>query len=296
MKQKLILLALLVAVGVGCTASGNRFEPVISLSDTLQIATFNVRIRTTSDKGVRSWQHRKPLVAALVQRNLFDVFGVQELIDHEQEKDLSAALPSYAVFSTGRDNTAGTTGERLALFYLKDRYRRLQDGFFFLSDTPDKASKGWDAALNRICQWVELQDKITGLRFFVFNTHFDHIGKEARAQSARLVAARVKAIAGDRPVFLLGDFNAAPSEKKVYNELTQALHDARTIATRIVEPSVGTFNGWNTQVDSFSEDVRIDYIFTSENKVEEYTVITGKSTGNAYPSDHFPVMIRYKAR
>jgi endonuclease/exonuclease/phosphatase family metal-dependent hydrolase len=296
MKHQLFTFALFIVTVLSCTASGNQSEPVISISDTLHIATFNVRIRTTSDIGIRSWQNRKPLVVSLIQRNLFDVFGVQELVDIEQENELTKALPSYAVFSKGRDNTAGTRGERLAIFYLKDRYRRIQEGFFFLSETPDKASKGWDASLNRICQWLQLQDKITGMIFFVFNTHFDHIGKESRAMSAQLVSEKIKEIAAHNPVFLLGDFNASPYETKVYNTLTQSLFDTRSVSKQVTEPSVGTFNGWNTQVESFAENVRIDYIFTSEKRVEEYQVINDKYAENAYPSDHFPVMIRYKAR
>lgn len=282
---------------MGCTAGGYTFDPVVSVSDTITIATFNVRIRTGSDKGERSWLERKPHVAALIHRYRFDIFGVQELIDSEQEKELSTMLSSYTVFSKGRDNTEGTTGERLAIYYLKDRYARLQEGYFFLSPTPSVASKGWDAALNRMCQWVELLDQRTNLRFFVFNTHFDHVGKEARAQSALLITQKIKTIAGTSPVVLLGDFNASPLETRVYSELTSYLQDSRSVARRNQESSTGTFNGWNSETDEFSDNVRIDYIFTSlKNKVLEYNVINDKYQAGAYPSDHFPVLIRLLAR
>lgn len=297
MYRKLIIVPFLLAIVVGCTATGFSFDPVVSRSDTLTIATFNVRIRTDSDKGVRSWQQRRNHVAALIHRNSFDVVGVQELIDEDQEKELTTRMASYSVYSKGRDNTEGTKGERLAIYYLKDRYKCLQEGYFFLSETPDIASKGWDAALNRICQWVELQDKVTDKRFFVFNTHFDHVGKVARANSAHLITEKIKLIAGDKKVLLLGDFNASPADTSVYTVLSSALFDSRRVAISKTEPSIGTFNGWNTGVSNFAENVRIDYVFTSfDDSIIEYRVINDTYSEGAYPSDHFPVMIRLKAR
>lgn len=297
MNLKFSVIAALLTIVVSCKASDYSFEPVVSKSDTISVATFNVRIRTNSDTGQRSWENRKLPVATLIHHYRFDVVGIQELIDKDQEKELSTYLSSYSRVSMGRDNTEGTKGERLAIFYLKDRYKMLQKGYFFLSDTPEKASKGWDAALNRMCLWVELQDQLTKVSFFVFNTHFDHVGKEARAQSARLINSKINAIADQQPVFLLGDFNASPMEIQVYNELCSSLYDSRNNAPAILEPSIGTFNGWKTEMDAFDEKVRIDYIFTNRrDKLIEYRVINDKVTGNAFPSDHFPVVARYNLK
>lgn len=294
MNLKLLVISVLLSLVVGCSASGYSFDPVVSVSDTIAVATFNVRIRTGSDTGVRSWKQRRQHVAALIHRYKLDVAGVQELIDSDQEKELSSALNSYSCVSMGRDNTEGTEGERLALYYLKERYMLVNKGYFFLSETPSVASRGWDAALNRMCQWVELNDKRTNQRFFVFNTHFDHVGKEARAQSARLITARIKEIAGSNTVLLLGDFNANPMETRVYNELSSALYDSRYNAKTKTEPSIGTFNGWKTDTNSFDENVRIDYVFTNRrDKLVEYRVINDSYAEGAYPSDHFPVVVKF---
>jgi len=292
MVRKFFLLAILFDISLYLT--GTERDSFVQTSDSLIIATFNVRIRTSSDVGVRSWEMRRLPVANLIEKWEFDIFGVQELIDQQQENDLSALLTDFEVYSKGRDNTSGTEGERIAIYYRKDRFLALEMGYFFLSETPEVASKGWDAALNRMCNWVLLKDQKSGFVFYVFNTHFDHVGIAARAGSAQLVVSKMRQIAGNQPVFCLGDFNAGPSEVKVYETLTNYLNDSRSIANTIVEESAGTFNGWNIAAFSFPGNVRIDYIFTSLKNIMEYKVITDRYLPDAYPSDHFPVMIKVR--
>ena len=292
MIRKLLYLSMMVVATLSCSATEYKGELFVSESDTLTVATFNVRIRTGSDKDERSWDYRKADVARLIHHWRFDIVGVQELIDSDQEKELSSMLPSFKVYSKGRDNTEGTKGERLAIYYHKDRFTLLKQGYFFLSQTPEIASKGWDASLNRMCQWIQLHDKITNQSLYIFNLHFDHIGKEARAQSAALVTGKIKEIAGNEKVICMGDFNANPDEIRVYQTLTKSLADSRTIAETVSGSIHGTFNGWNVVNSSFSEAVRIDYVFTNLKKIIEYRVITDTYNLVAYPSDHFPVMIR----
>ncbi len=162
----------------------------------------------------------------------------------------------------------------------------------FLSETPDKASKGWDAALNRMCNWLYLKDNISEKKVYIFNTHFDHIGKEARAGSAKLLIEKIHQIAGDDPVICLGDFNANPSEMRVYETMTYKLYDSRTISSSKSEKSIGTFNGWKHQTPSLEENLRIDYIFTNLKKIDCYGVINDFYQPGAYPSDHFPVFVK----
>lgn len=288
MNLKLLLFALLLP----CCLSAFENLPGSSQNDTLNVATYNVRIRTSGDTHERSWDNRKPHIAGLIRNHQFDIIGVQELIDNQQEQELSSLLTGYAVFSTGRDNTQATEGERIAIYYLKHRFTVIDQGYFFLSETPDKASKGWDAALNRMCNWLYLKDNISGKKVYIFNTHFDHIGKEAREGSAKLLIEKIHQIAGDAPVICMGDFNANPSEIRVYQTMTSKLYDSRTVAQSASEKSIGTFNGWKHQTPSLEENLRIDYIFTNFKKIACYGVINDFYQPGAYPSDHFPVFVK----
>jgi endonuclease/exonuclease/phosphatase family metal-dependent hydrolase len=277
---------------LSCRAEVNPESIIHSTSDTLRIATFNVRIRTSSDKGAISWANRKTQVAQIINSYKMDVLGVQELIDKSQEQELSRLLPSFASVSYGRDNQSGSTGERLAIYYNQNRFTLKRDGFFFLSETPEQVSKGWDAALNRICQWALLHDKITKRDFYFFNTHFDHVGKQARAGSAALIAAKIAELTAGQAVICVGDFNASPGETAVYQTITSTLADSRSKA-KSVEGTPGTFNGWNLTSATFNENVRIDYVFTGSGiGVEVYQVINDQYSNDTFPSDHFPVFCR----
>jgi endonuclease/exonuclease/phosphatase family metal-dependent hydrolase len=171
----------------------------------------------------------------------------------------------------------------------------IDQGFFFLSETPDIASKGWDANLNRICMWGKFKDKKNKKTFFVFNTHFDHIGVIARENSAALVTEKIKLLAGKYPVFCLGDFNASSAETKFYEHMTTFLKDSKTESIQI-SGSTGTFNGWDNITTNFPSEVLIDYIFVRKVKVKKYQVITDTTVKKTYPSDHLPVVITCKIK
>lgn len=285
-----IILSLLLLLLFGCKSEINANSYFSSTSDTLRVATFNVRIRTNSDRNERSWVQRKEHVAELINSYRMDIVGVQEMVDIPQENDLKKLLPNHNSFTRGRDDTQAKTGERLGIFYHRERFLLLDSGFFFLSETPGIASKGWDAALNRICQWVYLHDKVTQKDIYVFNTHFDHQGRQARAKSAALVVSKIHEIARENPVFLIGDINASPYETEVYDVFSNTFNDARHISPVLKGPA-GTFNGWRVQNSSFGENLRIDYIFLSKGiEVTEYRVINDQFVPETFPSDHFPVL------
>lgn len=294
-KNIYVLFLLLFAISfTNCKSSEKLLERYVSTLDTLNIATYNIRIKTPGDINARSWDNRKAYVAKLINSYKFDVFGVQEIADSTQEYDLSSLLPAYRFFSKGRDNTAGTSGERIGIFYNKVRFTEENSGFFFLSETPDVASKGWDAALNRICVWMKLYDTITKKSLYFFNVHFDHIGKSARAESAKLVVAKIKEIAGDDYVICAGDFNASTYETAVHTELKSYLNDSKEISETTPTGSVGTFNGWSITSSTFTENKKIDYIYCKKFQVISYSVLNDKFVAETFPSDHFPVLIKCK--
>lgn len=276
---------------VTCKAEVVKEDLIFSNSDTLHIATYNVRIKTTGDTNERSWDKRKSFVAQLISSYRFDVFGVQELVNLAQEKDLNKLLPSYKCYSKGRDNNEGTSGERLSIYYNKNRFNVIDSGFFFLSPTPNVASKGWDAALNRICVWVKLYDTITKKNFCFFNVHFDHMGITARSESANLLISKVKEITGSETTYCVGDFNASPFETAVYDKMKSYFKDSKIEGKSEQVNSVGTFNNWDVNAGFLPESLRIDYVFYTKVKILTYKVLTDKYVAETYPSDHFPVMI-----
>ncbi len=260
-------------------------------SGKLNIATYNIRLQTLADSDARSWVNRKADVARVIKKYDFDIFGVEEVGNKNQEADLKTLIPDYSYFGKGRDNQAGTEGEQIGLFYKTKRFRAKEKGSFFLSETPEVMSKGWDAAYRRMCVWIRFQDSKTKEEIFVFCSHFDHMGVKARVESARLIVERVKKITAGRPVLFLGDLNTAPDETDMYKILHVAFDDSREIAVKPAIGSVGTFNGYDVSKILLPASERIDYIFCKKFKVFSYRVISDRFSDETYPSDHFPVMI-----
>jgi endonuclease/exonuclease/phosphatase family metal-dependent hydrolase len=260
-------------------------------SDKLRIATYNIRLETTVDSGARAWKNRKKDVARIITSYDFDIFGVQEVGNKNQEAELKKMIPEYNYFGKGRDNQQGTAGEQIGIFFKSTRFELKNRGSFFLSETPDTISKGWDAAFRRMCVWEKLSDKNTGEEFFVFCTHFDHMGVKARVESAKLIVERVRKIAGELPVFFVGDLNTSPEATEMYKILTTYFKDSREIVRKQPTGSIGTFNGYDVSKDLLPVTERIDYIFCNKINVLTYNVINKKYNNKTFPSDHFPLMI-----
>jgi endonuclease/exonuclease/phosphatase family metal-dependent hydrolase len=248
----------------------------------LHVASYNLRYNNPDD-GADAWPNRKEMVKNLVQHYDFDVFGVQEGLRGQLNN--VAELPAYAFVGRGRDD-GKEAGEHSAIFYKKARLQLLQTGDFWLSQTPDRPSKGWDATCcNRICTWAKFKDVQSGQVFFFFSVHFDHEGVEARRQSGQLMVKKIKEIAQGAPTICVGDLNSTPDTEQV-KTLQGALGDAYLLTQRPAYGPVGTFNGF--ELTAPLRD-RIDYIFVSPGStVLDYAVITDSMRGH-YPSDHFPV-------
>jgi endonuclease/exonuclease/phosphatase family metal-dependent hydrolase len=252
----------------------------------INVATYNLRYNTPQD-GINAWPHRREAVKALIRYHDFDVFGTQEVLA-DQIADLKG-MSEYAHVGAGRDD-GKSAGEHSAIFYKRGRFSAVQHGDFWLSETPDRPSLGWDAkCCNRITSWVQLRDTESGKSFFVFSVHFDHEGIVARRESAQLLTRRIDEIAADSPVICVGDFNATPGTEPIAT-MRGTLRDAYDISMAPPYGPVGTYNGF--QLDAPMTD-RIDYIFVSRNvKVLRYAVLSDSIDGRRYPSDHHPVVAR----
>lgn len=252
---------------------------------TFNVATYNLRLNIASDGG-DAWPQRKDAVKALLRYHEVDLVGTQEaLID--QVEDLAAML-GFAYVGVGRDD-GRRGGEHAAIFYRTERFKLLDKGDFWLSETPDAPGKGWDAkCCNRIASWARLRERQTGRAFVVFSVHFDHEGVIARRESAHLMVRKMREIAGDEPLLCLGDFNATPDSEPI-GIMAASLRDAYRVSATPPYGPVGTFNGF--KLDAPLAD-RIDYIFLGPRwRVLRYAALTDTAHGR-FPSDHLPVVAR----
>ncbi|WP_425636028.1 endonuclease/exonuclease/phosphatase family protein [Algoriphagus yeomjeoni] len=257
----------------------------ISDAQTHNFATFNIRYANPNDVG-NLWADRLPHVASLIQFHQIELVGVQEALNN-QLLDLTREL-GYSYIGVGRDD--GTEkGEYAAILYNPEMFEILDQGTFWLSPTPEKPSKGWDAALNRICTWGKFKD-MSGKIFYVFNIHYDHIGQQAREESSKLVMAQVSLINKENaPAILMGDFNVRP-ENAAYSTITSNpdWQDARLISEIPSYGPAGSFTSfdWEKMPDGI-----IDHIFVKGDlKVIRHGILTD-NYGKKYPSDHFPVLV-----
>jgi endonuclease/exonuclease/phosphatase family metal-dependent hydrolase len=251
----------------------------------ITLATYNIRLQTTADSG-NLWVNRAPMVSALIRFHGFDVFGTQEGFLN-QLNDIKKNLPDFDFYGVGRDD-GREAGEHCAIFYKKDRFTLLNKGDFWLSETPDQPSKGWDGkCCNRICTWVQLQDKQTGKKFYYFNAHFDHEGVTARRESSKLIIQKVQEIAGKQPVIVSGDFNCNQQSDPYQLFTNSTIVEDSFRKVNFPYGNNGTYNGFGKTVGSTEI---IDHIFVSSHfSVGKWGILSDSYLGK-YPSDHFPVM------
>lgn len=248
-------------------------------------ATFNIRYANPNDVG-NLWEDRLPHVASLIQFHQISLFGIQEGL-HHQVTGLAKSL-DYSFIGVGRED--GTEkGEYAAILYDAQKYKLLENGTFWLSPTPERPSKGWDAAFNRICTWGKFEDQ-EGTEFFVFNVHYDHIGQQAREESSKLVLSKVDEINKENlPVLLMGDFNIKP-ENPAYQTIVskEGWRDARLVSKIPSYGPAGSFTGfdWERIPDGI-----IDHVFAKGRLTVIRHGILTDNYGKKYPSDHFPVLV-----
>lgn len=276
--KKIILLIALLFAGWTFTEAGEK--------EILKVGTFNLRMDTPQD-GENAWPHRKEMVKDLLRFFDYDLFGTQEGFSHQLDGILE--LGTYRFIGAGRDD-GEQAGEHSAIFYRTDRFKVLDEGNFWLSETPEKPGLGWDATCcNRICSWGKFEDVKSGKQFYFFNVHFDHEGVVARRESAHLMIDRIRRIAGDQPVFLTGDFNASPTDEPIrILDGSGFLRDAYKISKEPPFGPVCTYHGYDSGVKT---DERIDYVWVTQNiRIDKYGVLTNTLYGRT-PSDHFPVLV-----
>ncbi|MGB3798945.1 MAG: glycerophosphodiester phosphodiesterase family protein [Lewinella sp.] len=248
----------------------------------VKVMSYNIRLDVASDSA-NAWPHRKEFLASQIEFHGPDIVGTQEGTPSQIDW-LDERLTSYARIGEGREG--GHRGEYSAIYYNRHRFSLQASGTFWLSDTPDSVSVGWDAALPRIVTWARFSDRNGDRPFYAFNTHFDHVGAEARLRSVDLILAMTDSLNPDGlPFVVTGDLNLTPDTPPL-QKLAAELTDASVAAPVRLGPE-GTFTGFN-----YGEPAtrRIDYIFVSPTvEVQNFATLTDAVDGR-YPSDHFPVV------
>ena len=249
--------------------------------------TFNIRYDNPSD-GENAWRKRRKEVVELIRDYNPDFLGLQEALP-KQVAYLSQRLEDHQFIGYGRDGR-DTRSEASPIFYNNQKFELLNQKQLWLSETPNEISKGWDAALNRIMVYGKFKNRESGDLFHIINTHFDHLGTEARLRSAELLITFLQEEnLEDRKVILMGDFNAGPDDAPI-RLLKRIVNDAQDIGQNVAAGPSGTFNGFDTTKPPLN---RIDYIFTKNLEVRRYQIIALRRKNGLYPSDHFPVFIAF---
>jgi endonuclease/exonuclease/phosphatase family metal-dependent hydrolase len=248
----------------------------------LKVISYNIRNSAAND-GTNSWIYRYAATGEMLKDQQADIFGLQEAL-HDQIYFLEQNFKDYKRFGSGRDD-GKKKGEYTAIFWNKKTLSFIDGGMFWLSETPEKASKGWDAECTRTATWVIFKDKETGKKFYCVNTHLDHVGKEARRNGLRLIMDRIAQMnKAGLPLILMGDFNMKPGDASLA-DVEAEMVNARKAAQKT--DGAGTFNNWGKTSEI------IDYIFyTGFSACPEYQTVTKRYAERKFVSDHFPIMVQ----
>ena len=254
-----------------------------SKTNEIKVISYNVRYMGNPEADKENyWDNRKHASINMVNDEMPIVMGVQEAL-YPQMQYLAENLPDYDHYGAGRDD-GKQEGEYTAIFYKKDAVEMLDKGIFWLSETPEIPSLGWDAACFRTCTWAVFKCKDTGKEFAFFNTHLDHKGKKAQEMSMKAIVQKIKEVAhDDMPVFLTGDFNSH-TDSPIYAPLDSIMNDARVVSP--VTDLRGTSNGWKKEDNSSV----IDHIFVRNAQAKSFSVLRDKDYGVPFISDHYPVV------
>ncbi|MCI4668836.1 MAG: endonuclease/exonuclease/phosphatase family protein [Bacteroidia bacterium] len=273
---------LLLLIGLSLIANVEAQDPV-------KVMSFNIRYDNIND-GINAWSNRVSMIKSVLLYHKPDVLGIQESLPRQIEM-MRYLLPAHEYYGVPRSKNSP---EHCAIFFLRHKFELLDKnsyGTFWLSQTPGKESKGWDAALPRIASWVRLRSKLDSSEFLFVNTHFDHKGEKARFESSRLLVKVLdslsKTSSGNIPVVLLGDFNALPQSNAIQFLLSRGNYQ-QAIETSIKEPHgpASTWSGWKYAGE---QGKLIDHILVKGDVgVLSHGIITDQWNG-LFPSDHLPV-------
>ena len=259
-------------------------------SDTTTVISYNIRYDNKWDEK-NSWTTRKKSIIRIFEKYSPSFIGTQEGLLH-QIQYIDSALTKYDYIGVGREDGM-KKGEFCAIYYKSDTYKVIKSSTFWLSDTPENVSIGWDAALERICTYGLFEHKTDNKQIWVFNTHFDHMGEIARGKSSQLILEKIDDLNSfSGSIILMGDFNSVPNSMPM-NTIQKKLKDAFNISLNKPKGPMGTYNGFN---EDQPIEKRIDYVYLKNIDVLNHEHINDRLENNNHISDHLPVMVEVKIK
>lgn len=270
--KKLFIAALAAALAISACCQGNK--------ESLKVMSYNIRNVKAAD-GDNSWEFRRSATIAMLDEIQPDIFGLQEAYP-EQEEYITSERPKYEAYGVGRND--GIEGERMSVVYNKETLKMQDRGTWWLSETPDVPSTGWDAKYPRTATWALMKDLRCGREFYLVNTHLDHRGVQARRKGLAMVMDKIHEMNPEIPLILMGDFNVEPGDSCLL-DVERLMINARTAAK--VTEDTPSFNGF----DLAGRHKTIDYIYYSGfSGAESFKVLTQSFDGKPFISDHYPIV------
>ena len=263
---------------------------IFAQTESITVMSYNIRCGYCEDSSsVNNWSNRKYFVAYLIKNHNPDLIGLQEA-EMFQVNELIEMLDEYSWYGVSRED-GKERGESTAILYKKKRFEVLSKQTLWLSETPGLVSKGWDAALNRTVTIIKFRDIKLNNELYYANTHFDHVGEQARTESSRLIVNLLSKYSNEFPIIFSGDLNYT-SNSTGYKILSSKLFDSKLISEKETGGNI-TFNGFGNDI---KPDNKIDFIFVND-KVNVLSHIVDTTTFNGlYPSDHYPVVSEIKIK
>ncbi|MBN2572167.1 MAG: endonuclease/exonuclease/phosphatase family protein [Ignavibacteriales bacterium] len=256
--------------------------------DFLRVMSFNIRYDNPND-GKNIWDNRKDQMIEMLNCYQPDFIGLQEALIN-QLSYITNGLQNYSYIGVGRED-GKEKGEFSPILFDTSKFELIRQKTFWLSETDDIVSVGWDAALERICTYGLFKERRTEELFHVFNTHFDHMGDTARLMSAKLIMKKIDKFTNDSSkIILMGDFNCELDSEPISIIKNELDYGADVSLKRLYGPD-GTFNGFN---ESIIITERIDFIFIKNLQVLTYRHIDDRTKNNNFISDHLPVIVEVK--
>ena len=247
----------------------------------ITICSFNIR-GSNMDTGVNAWSNRKKMVIREFGNYQYDIVCMQEPLTDQIQDFLSIGIYEWlGVSGQGTPDSDVFT----PIFYNKKKLNVLDYGTFWLSETPDVVSRGWDGKFPRICTWAKFRDIENCRSFYVFNTHLDHVGEVAKLEGARLICRKIKEMTAEEAVFNTGDMNSTPETPPIHTFLSE-FSNSREIATEKSGPA-GTAHSYG----KLYPPSQIDYIFVNEYISVTKAITITKNSDPVYMSDHYPIVI-----
>jgi len=247
--------------------------------DTVKVMSFNIRYGKAND-GENSWENRKTAVIAMLDAVKPDIVGMQEVLPFQQEYVVEQC-PRFEAYGIGRND--GVEGERMTVIYNKEVLAMEKHGTWWLSETPDEPSTGWDAKYPRTATWVLMKDLRNGKEFYFVNTHLDHVGVMARRNGLAMVMDKIKEMNPEIPLVLMGDFNVEPGDPCL-DDVERLMNNARKVAKKT--DATFSFNGYKPEPQK-----EIDYIYFNGFKgALDFRVVTEQYDNKPFISDHYPIV------